>query len=154
MRVFARVCVCVCVCVYLSLNIVAMKVVAICVHASMSHCNVCICMHVSIYLCMLCVCVYIYVHTHTHMRPSARTHTHTVAIKVVDKMCARFDESLLESEINTMMQCEHPNCVTLFQVSFVPLFLHPPPPFSNTMKQLNIHIASPFSGSHFPLVRV
>jgi serine/threonine protein kinase len=40
----------------------------------------------------------------------------TVAIKIVDKMCGRFDVKLLESEISTMMQCEHPNCVALFQV--------------------------------------
>jgi hypothetical protein len=88
-------------------------------------------MYACMYICMYFVCVYTYMYTHTLslslMRASARAHTHTVAIKVVDKMCARFDESLLESEINTMMQCEHPNCVTLFQVSFVPLFLHPPP---------------------------
>ena len=52
-----------------------------------------------------------------HVKASRNIRTGTaVAIKVVDKMCRRFDPKLLRSEIDTMMHCDHPNCVTLFQV--------------------------------------
>jgi len=48
----------------------------------------------------------------------AGRHRHTgtaVACKIVNK-CGRFDVKMLDSEISTMMKCEHPNCVALFQV--------------------------------------
>ena len=52
-----------------------------------------------------------------HVKASRHIRTgKAVAIKVVDKMCRRFDPKLLQSEIDTMMHCDHPNCVTLFQV--------------------------------------
>ena len=56
------------------------------------------------------------IHMYSNLTLFASSTPSAVAIKVVDKMCARFDESLLQSEISTMMQCDHPNCVTLFQV--------------------------------------
>jgi hypothetical protein len=46
----------------------------------------------------VCVCYYSIFTTHSLLLICA------VAIKIVDKMCARFDESLLKSEISTMMQ--------------------------------------------------
>eukprot|EP00960_Hanusia_phi_P058001 763738-Hanusia_phi.AAC.4 len=39
-----------------------------------------------------------------------------VAIKIVSKRDALFNEESLDREIATMMQCDHPNCVALYQV--------------------------------------
>ena len=48
-----------------------------------------------------------------------------VAIKIVSKRDALFNEESLDREIATMMQCDHPNCVALYQVNvwLVPRFL-------------------------------